>query len=193
MVAAAVAWSTAPFFTRLLPLDSWTILFWRGVFGGAMITAIMLLIARPQRLARSAGYGQELGWLVASLSTLAHDGVHPVAAADQRLERCASSSQPVRWSTAAIAWMWLREAIALRSRPGDAVRALRRRDHRWRRRGVDSDMLGIALACFMTVVHRRHDGRGAAPQEHADGGRRGLVQHPGQHRQLAVCPGHRRP
>jgi EamA domain-containing membrane protein RarD len=29
VVAAAVAWSTAPFFTRLLPFDSWTILFWR--------------------------------------------------------------------------------------------------------------------------------------------------------------------
>jgi hypothetical protein len=27
VVAAAVAWSTAPFFTRLLPFDSWTILF----------------------------------------------------------------------------------------------------------------------------------------------------------------------
>jgi hypothetical protein len=25
VVAAAVAWSTAPFFTRLLPFDSWTI------------------------------------------------------------------------------------------------------------------------------------------------------------------------
>src|SRR5207244_365681 len=41
--AAAIAWSTAPFFTRLLPYDSWTILFWRGVFASAMITAIMLM------------------------------------------------------------------------------------------------------------------------------------------------------
>jgi hypothetical protein len=32
IVAAAVAWSTAPFFTRLLPFDSWTILFRRGLF-----------------------------------------------------------------------------------------------------------------------------------------------------------------
>ena len=37
VVAAAIAWSTAPFFTRLLPFDSWRILFWRGLFGGAMI------------------------------------------------------------------------------------------------------------------------------------------------------------
>jgi EamA domain-containing membrane protein RarD len=33
IIAAAVAWSTAPFFTRLLHYDSWTILFWRGKTG----------------------------------------------------------------------------------------------------------------------------------------------------------------
>ena len=44
VVAAAIAWSTAPFFTRLLPYDSWTILFWRGLFGGGMIVAIMLML-----------------------------------------------------------------------------------------------------------------------------------------------------
>ena len=30
VTAAAVAWSLAGFFTRLIPLDAWTILFWRG-------------------------------------------------------------------------------------------------------------------------------------------------------------------
>ena len=44
VVAAAVAWSTAPFFTRLLPFDSWTILFWRGLFGGGLIAAILVLM-----------------------------------------------------------------------------------------------------------------------------------------------------
>lgn len=39
VIAAAVAWSTAPFFTQLLPFDSWTILFWRGLFGGGLIAA----------------------------------------------------------------------------------------------------------------------------------------------------------
>ncbi|MEA2836424.1 MAG: hypothetical protein QOD89_974 [Bradyrhizobium sp.] len=39
VVAAAVAWSTAPLFTRLLHFDSWTILFWRGLFGGGFIAA----------------------------------------------------------------------------------------------------------------------------------------------------------
>jgi drug/metabolite transporter (DMT)-like permease len=43
IVAAAVAWSTAPLFTRLLAFDSWTILFWRGLFGGGVIAAILVL------------------------------------------------------------------------------------------------------------------------------------------------------
>jgi EamA domain-containing membrane protein RarD len=43
VAAAAVAWSTAPFFTRLLPFDSWTILFWRGLFGGGVIAAVLVL------------------------------------------------------------------------------------------------------------------------------------------------------
>src|SRR5262249_20894011 len=42
VTAAAVAWSTAPFFTRLVPFDSWTILFWRGLFGGSFIIAVLL-------------------------------------------------------------------------------------------------------------------------------------------------------
>jgi drug/metabolite transporter (DMT)-like permease len=43
VVAAAVAWSTAAFFTRLLPFDSRTILFWRGLFGGGLIAASLVL------------------------------------------------------------------------------------------------------------------------------------------------------
>src|SRR5688500_6462992 len=31
---SAVAWSTAGFFTRLIEEDVWTMLFWRGFFGG---------------------------------------------------------------------------------------------------------------------------------------------------------------
>jgi len=50
VLAAAVAWSTAPFFTRLLALlDSWTILFWRGLSGA---TAITVVLVRPARCAR---------------------------------------------------------------------------------------------------------------------------------------------
>src|SRR3954465_15168335 len=43
VVAAAIAWSTAPLFTRLLHYDSWTILFWRGLFGGGFIAAFLMV------------------------------------------------------------------------------------------------------------------------------------------------------
>ena len=69
VVAAAVAWSTAPFFTRLLPYDSWTILFWRGLFGGGLIAAVLVLMQGRAGLRGLTGMGRN-GWLVASLSTL---------------------------------------------------------------------------------------------------------------------------
>ena len=39
VAASAVAYSTAGFYTRLIPLDPWTILFWRGLFAGGFIAA----------------------------------------------------------------------------------------------------------------------------------------------------------
>jgi drug/metabolite transporter (DMT)-like permease len=37
VVLSAVAFSTAGFFTRLIEVDVWTMLFWRGLFGGLFI------------------------------------------------------------------------------------------------------------------------------------------------------------
>lgn len=39
---STVAWSTAGFFARLIPLDAWTILFWRGIFGALAGLAFIL-------------------------------------------------------------------------------------------------------------------------------------------------------
>lgn len=44
-----VAWSFAGFFTRLITLDSWTMLFWRGVVG-AITALVMLLVQRRGRI-----------------------------------------------------------------------------------------------------------------------------------------------
>lgn len=41
-IGAAVAWSTAGFFTRLIPHDSFTILFWRGIFGAISILGLII-------------------------------------------------------------------------------------------------------------------------------------------------------
>jgi drug/metabolite transporter (DMT)-like permease len=70
VTAAAIAWSTAPFFTRLLPFDPWTILFWRGLFGGSLIIAFLAITQGRTGLRDLVRMGRG-GWLVASLSTLA--------------------------------------------------------------------------------------------------------------------------
>ncbi len=42
MTVSALAWSTAGLFTRLIPLDSWTMLVWRGIFGAIGIAVVNL-------------------------------------------------------------------------------------------------------------------------------------------------------
>ena len=113
MIAAAIAWSTAPFFTRLLHFDSWTILFWRGVFGGGFI-ALYLILAEGFEGVRSLIGMKPSGWLVASLSTLGMVSYIP----SLQLTSVANVAiiiavQP--FAAAAIARVWLREAAAART------------------------------------------------------------------------------
>jgi drug/metabolite transporter (DMT)-like permease len=149
VVAAAVAWSTAPFFTRLLPFDSWTILFWRGLFGGGLIAAILVLTQGRAGLRDLTGMGRN-GWLVASLSTLGMVTFIPA------LQLTSVSNVAIIIATgpfvaAAFAWIWLREAArwqtmlaSLAALCGVAIIV--------GNISASSDIIGIALACLMTVA-----------------------------------------
>jgi drug/metabolite transporter (DMT)-like permease len=149
VVAAAVAWSTAPFFTRLLPFDSWTILFWRGLFGGGLI-AVVLVVTQGRAGLRDLTRMGSSGWLVASLSTLGMVCFIPA------LQLTSVSNVAVIIATgpfvaAAFAWIWLREAVrwqtmlaSLVALCGVAIIVGHTR--------ASSDILGIALACLMTVA-----------------------------------------
>ena len=162
VIAAAVAWSTAPFFTRLLPLDSWIILFWRGLFGGAAISVILVLTQGLAGLRDFTGMGKS-GWLVASLSMLGMITFIPA------LQLTSVSNVAIIIATgpfvaAAIAWIWLRETPRLRTLLAMLV-ALCGVVIIVGGAGGNSDIIGIALACFMTlvisamtVVVRRHKG-----------------------------------
>ena len=162
VIAAAVAWSTAPFFTRLLPLDSWIILFWRGLFGGAVISVILVLTQGLAGLRDFTGMGKS-GWLVASLSMLGMITFIPA------LQLTSVSNVAIIIATgpfvaAAIAWIWLRETPRLRTLLAMLV-ALCGVVIIVGGAGGNSDIIGIALACFMTlvisamtVVVRRHKG-----------------------------------
>jgi len=149
VVAAAVAWSTAPFFTRLLPFDSWTILFWRGLFGTASIAAVLVLTQGWSGLLDLVRMGQN-GWLVASLSTLGMVSFIPA------LQLTSVSNVAVIIATgpfvaAALAWIWLREAAHLRTLLASLV-ALCGVTIIVGNARASADIFGIALACFMTVA-----------------------------------------
>jgi len=149
VVAAAIAWSTAALFTRLLPYDSWTILFWRGLFGGSMIVVIMLVLQGRAALRDLTRMGKS-GWLVASLSTSAMVAFIP------SLQLTSVSNVAIiiatgPFVTAALAWVSLREVPHPRTMIASVVALC----------GVavivggarlSSDILGIALACFMTLM-----------------------------------------
>jgi len=160
VVAAAVAWSTAPFFTRLLPYDSWTILFWRGLFAGVMITVLMVLLQGRASLRDLVRFDIN-GWLVASFSTLAMIAFIPsLQLTDVSNVAIIVATGP--FLAAGLAWIWLKEIPHRRTMLASAVALV----------GVviivggaraGSDILGVALAIFMalaiaamTVMVRRH-------------------------------------
>ena len=149
VVAAAVAWSTAPFFTRLLPFDSWTILFWRGLFGAAMISGILVLLQGWNGL-RDFVRMDRYGWLVASLSALGMVCFIP------SLQLTSVSNVAIiiatgPFMTAALAWIWLKEVPRLRTTLASVVALV----------GIaiivggarpGADILGLALSVIMTLA-----------------------------------------
>jgi drug/metabolite transporter (DMT)-like permease len=162
LVAAAVAWSTAPFFTRLLPLDSWTIIFWRGVFGGAFIAVALLAVRGRAGLQDFRGM-DSIAWLVASLSTLGMIAFIPALQLTS-VSNVAIIIATGPFATAALAWIWLRERPRWQTLVAMAV-AFCGIAIIVGGAGGRADIIGIALACFMmsviaamTVVVRRHKG-----------------------------------
>jgi drug/metabolite transporter (DMT)-like permease len=70
IVLSAFAYSTAGFFTRLIHLDAWTMLFWRGLFAGLMILCVIAARERGGALASIRAIGRP-GLAAAFCSTAA--------------------------------------------------------------------------------------------------------------------------
>lgn len=70
IAGSALAYSLAGYFTRLITLDVWTILFWRGLFGGVLIGAYVIWQHRVAvwRTTRAMGWP---GVWITLLSTIA--------------------------------------------------------------------------------------------------------------------------
>lgn len=149
VTAAAVAWSTAPFFTRLVPFDSWTILFWRGLFGGSFIIAFLFAAQGWAVFGDIARMGWQ-GWLVAALSTLGMVAYIPAL----QLTSVANVAVIIAagpFVAAALAWIWLRERVRLRTLAASLV-AFAGVAIIVGNATVGPDLGGIGLACLMTLA-----------------------------------------
>lgn len=104
---SAVAWSTAGFFTRLIEEDVWTILFWRGVFGGLALALMVAVQSRGAVIKAYSGLGG-MGLLLALIS-----GLGMIAfLSSLRLTTVADVYviyATVPFITAGVAWLILRE------------------------------------------------------------------------------------
>jgi len=160
VIAAAVAWSTAPFFTRLLPFDPWTILFWRGLFAGSLISVFLVVMQGRAALWQLVVPGKG-GLLVASLSAVGMVSFIPALQMTKVMNVAVLiATQP--FVAAALAWLWLGEAATWRTLTASLIAFA----------GVvitvggvraGADLGGVALSCLMvlaisamTVVVRRH-------------------------------------
>ena len=105
--ASAVAYSTSGFFTRLIHLDTWTILFWRGIFAGLFIAAFTTWQFRRDTPAAVRAIGWP-GVIAAALSTLATimyiNAFRRTSVADVMV-----IGATIPFMTAALGWLWLRE------------------------------------------------------------------------------------
>jgi drug/metabolite transporter (DMT)-like permease len=106
VVGSAIAWSLAGFFTRLIPLDLWTLLAWRGLFGALGITAmaVMQRSGKP----RETGRLGLLGWLYAGVSAFGMV-LFIAALAYTSVAHVSVIYATVPFFAAALAWAMLRE------------------------------------------------------------------------------------
>jgi drug/metabolite transporter (DMT)-like permease len=111
LVASATAYSTAGFFTRLIEVDAWTLLFWRGLFGGTFLAVVVAVQQRGRLWPSIRAMGWE-GVVVAVCSAVATvcflNAMRLTAVADVMVIDAA-----IPFITAALAWMILGERESL--------------------------------------------------------------------------------
>ncbi|HWK43216.1 MAG TPA: DMT family transporter [Stellaceae bacterium] len=107
---SAVAWSTAGFFTRLIPLDAWTTVFWRGIFG--TLAGLVFIMLRERRGTWRAFSG--MGWIGILLSLLSMAGMLTFLTA-LKLTTVAHVSivyATTPFMAAGLAWLAMRERVS---------------------------------------------------------------------------------
>lgn len=107
VIVSAVAFSTAGLFTRLIAVDVWTMLFWRGLFGGLLILIAIIAQAPGGTRHAFAAIGRA-GLVVAACSTIATICfISALRAATVAEVTILYATAP--FFAAGIAWAWFRE------------------------------------------------------------------------------------
>jgi drug/metabolite transporter (DMT)-like permease len=119
VAASAVAWSTAGFFTRLIELDAWTILFWRGIFGGIFILIFAIIQMRGEAFRSILSMGR-YGWLTTICSTIGMLVFIP-ALKQTSVANVAIIYATVPFVAGALAWICFRETTPYRTLAASAV------------------------------------------------------------------------
>ena len=105
IVLSSIAYSSAGFFTRLIHLDAWTMLFWRGVFAGLMILCVIVVQERGRTLTAIRAIGRP-GFVAALCSTAATilflNAFRRTSVADVVMIFAAAP-----FVTAGLGWLWL--------------------------------------------------------------------------------------
>jgi len=162
VLTSAVAWSTAGFFARIVPVDIWVVLFWRSAFGALSIVALALIERR--RFA----FDWRRAFLPAGIAMMMLNGIG-MAGFVYALQNTTIANVTVIYATlpfitAIFAWLWFRERVQERTLIGSLIAGV----------GVaitvggtiaiggghlsgDLSALGFTTAfALMTVLMRRH-------------------------------------
>ncbi|MEQ1576138.1 MAG: DMT family transporter [Hyphomicrobium sp.] len=117
-----MVWATGGLFTRLLPFDLWTIVFWRGVFAAVFIGCYAAYV-------HGMGIGgiiRKCGWagVIVSLCSCATIILFPAAFQSTSVANAFTMVAALPFFTAGIAWVWLKERPSRPTLVASAVAAL---------------------------------------------------------------------
>jgi drug/metabolite transporter (DMT)-like permease len=158
VTVSAVAWSSAGFFTRLVPVDAWTTLVWRGLSGG-LFGALFMLWWTGEGLGAFRRMGGP-GWLVTGLSTLGMVTFIPALKLTS-VAHVAIIYATVPFITGALAWLWLGERLSVRTLAAGLLAftgvLITLRGAAWQG-GLAGDLLAflmtVAMALAMVAIRR---------------------------------------
>jgi drug/metabolite transporter (DMT)-like permease len=113
VLSSAVAWSTAGFFARMVPIDIWVVVFWRGIFG-ALSIAVLAMIER-----RRFGFDWKRAFSLAGIGLILISAMGKIAFL-YALQNTTVANVTVIYATlpfitAVLAWLWFRERATRRT------------------------------------------------------------------------------